>query len=74
MFEILRDFLLFSGLPILTWLYRRRKAINRLAKLHEKVINQRNDFQNKLSFKLISENQAVSLETLNVKGMVKITV
>ena len=50
---------------------RRRKAIKRLAKLHEKVTNQRNDFQNKLSSKLISENQAISLETLNVKGMVK---
>ena len=50
---------------------RRRKAIIRLAKLHEKVTNQRNDFQNKLSFKLTSENQAISLENLNVKGMVK---
>lgn len=50
---------------------RRRKAIIRLAKLHEKITNQRNDFQNKLSFKLTSENQAISLETLNVKGMVK---
>jgi putative transposase len=50
---------------------RRRKAIKRLAKLHEKVINQRNDFQNKLSFKLVSENQAISLENLNVKDMVK---
>jgi putative transposase len=50
---------------------RRRKAIKRLAKLHEKVTNQRNDFQNKLSFKLVSENQAISMETLNVKGMVK---
>lgn len=50
---------------------RRRKAIKRLATLHEKVTNQRNDFQNKLSFKIVSENQAISMETLNVKGMVK---
>jgi putative transposase len=50
---------------------RRRKAIIKLAKIHEKVTNQRNDFQNKLSFKLTSENQAISLENLNVKGMVK---
>ena len=49
----------------------RRKAINKLAKLHEKITNQRNDFQNKLSFKLISENQAIALETLNVDGMIK---
>ncbi|AGF95870.1 Mobile element protein [Methanosarcina mazei Tuc01] len=49
----------------------RAKAKQRLAVLHDKITNQRNDFQNKLSFKLISENQAVALETLNVKGMVK---
>ena len=51
--------------------HRRQKAIKRLAKLHEKVTNQRNDFQHKLSSKLTSENQAISLENLNVKGMVK---
>ncbi len=49
----------------------RAKAKQRLASLHDKIANQRNDFQNKLSFKLISENQAIALETLNVKGMVK---
>jgi putative transposase len=49
----------------------RAKAKQRLAALHDKIVNQRNDFQNKLSFKLISENQAIALETLNVKGMVK---
>lgn len=42
-----------------------------LSKLHEKVSNQRNDFQHKLSSKLISENQAIALETLNVEGMMK---
>ncbi|WP_292391871.1 IS200/IS605 family element RNA-guided endonuclease TnpB, partial [Methanosarcina sp. UBA5] len=47
----------------------RAKARQRLAILHEKITNQRNDFQNKLSFKLVSENQAIALETLNVKGM-----
>lgn len=49
----------------------RAKAKQRLASLHDKIANQRNDFQNKLSFKLISENQAIALETLNVKGMIK---
>ena len=49
----------------------RAKAKQRLAVLHDKITNQRNDFQNKLSFKLVSENQAIALETLNVKGMVK---
>ena len=49
----------------------RAKAKQRLAVLHDKITNQRNDFQNKLSFRLVSENQAVALETLNVKGMQK---
>ena len=49
----------------------REKARLKLAKLHEKIVNQRNDFQHKLSFKLIGENQAIALEDLNVKGMVK---
>ena len=49
----------------------REKAKLHLSKLHEKISNQRNDFQHKLSFRLISENQAVALETLNVKGMQK---
>ena len=50
---------------------RRNKAKLLLSKIHEKISNQRNDFQHKLSSKLISENQAIALETLNVKGMVK---
>ena len=49
----------------------RDKARQLLSKIHEKISNQRNDFQHKLSVRLISENQAISLETLNVKGMVK---
>ena len=49
----------------------RTKAKQRLAVLHEKITNQRNDFQSKLSFRLVSENQAIALETLNVKGMQK---
>ncbi|MBN2109939.1 MAG: IS200/IS605 family element transposase accessory protein TnpB, partial [Methanosarcinaceae archaeon] len=51
----------------------KNKAKARLAvsKAHERISNQRNDFQHKLSSKLISENQAVALETLNVGGMLK---
>jgi putative transposase len=49
----------------------REKARLVLLKLHEKISNQRSDFQHKLSSKLISENQAIALETLNVKGMQK---
>ena len=41
----------------------------RLAKLHLKIFNIRMDFLHKLSTKLIRENQTVSFEDLNVKGM-----
>ncbi|MGM0770500.1 MAG: IS200/IS605 family element RNA-guided endonuclease TnpB [Halobacteriota archaeon] len=47
------------------------KARLTVSKLHEKIRKQRNDFQHKVSSKLISENQAVALETLNVSGMLK---
>lgn len=49
----------------------RNKAKKAVAKLHEKIHNQRNDFQHKLSFRLVCENQAIALETLNVEGMLK---
>ncbi|MDE4908959.1 IS200/IS605 family element RNA-guided endonuclease TnpB [Methanogenium marinum] len=49
----------------------RNKAKKTMAKLHEKIHNQRNDFQHKLSFRLVCENQAIALETLNVEGMLK---
>lgn len=49
----------------------RKKAIKRLAKIHEKVTNQRTDFQHKVSSRLISENQAIAFETLKVENMVQ---
>lgn len=49
----------------------RKKAKLKLALLYEKITNQRNDFQHKLSTRLICENQAIAVETLNVAGMVK---
>jgi len=39
--------------------------------LHEKITNTRTDFLQKLSTKLINENQVICLEDLNIKGMVK---
>lgn len=49
----------------------REKARIKVARLHEKVTNQRNDFLHKESTKLVRENQIIALEDLNVKGMVK---
>lgn len=48
-----------------------KKAYKRLAIIHEKVANQRRDFLHKLSSKLISENQTLCFEDLNISGMVK---
>lgn len=47
----------------------RKKAVKKLAKIHELIYNQRNDFQHKVTKRLISENQALAVETLNIKGM-----
>jgi putative transposase len=47
----------------------RRKAVKKLAKIHELISNQRNDFQHNVSKRLISENQAIAVETLNIKGI-----
>mgnify|MGYP003315854748 CR=1 FL=1 len=47
----------------------RNKQRIKVARLHRKIQNQRNDFLHKLSTKLINENQVICLETLNVKNM-----
>ncbi|AMO57726.1 IS200/IS605 family transposase [Endozoicomonas montiporae CL-33] len=49
----------------------RVKARLLVAKAHERVAFARNDFQHKLSRQLIDENQAVIVETLKVKNMLK---
>ena len=43
----------------------------KLAKLHEKIANQRKDFLHQLSSKIINENQVIVLEDLKVKNMLK---
>lgn len=45
------------------------KNRQKLAKLHEKITNQRRDFLHKLSSKIINENQVIVLEDLKVKNM-----
>lgn len=49
----------------------RNKARKVVAKQHLKIANQRKDFLHKLTSKLIRENQAIAVETLNVSGMMK---
>ncbi len=50
---------------------RQRRQYATIAKTHARVGNIRKDFQHKLSTKIVSENQAVVLEDLNVSGMLK---
>ena len=45
------------------------KARLKVVRCHQKIKNQRNDFLQKLSTKLIRENQVICLEDLSVKGM-----
>lgn len=49
----------------------RDKARQKVALQHEKVANQRKDFLHKVSSKIVSDNQAIAIETLNVAGMMK---
>jgi putative transposase len=50
-----------------------RRNITRLqiARLHNQITDLRKDFLHKLSTKIVSENQTIVLEDLNVSGMVK---
>lgn len=59
-------------------LARRQKGSNSrnkyrkvVAKVYERVSNSRQDFLHKLSYKLVSDSQAVIVENLHVKGMVR---
>ena len=49
----------------------RNKARVLVAKAHERTTSTRSDFQHKLSRRLIDENQAICVETLKVKNMLK---
>jgi putative transposase len=49
----------------------RNKQRVKVARVHEKIISQRNDFLQKQSTLLISENQTICIEDLNVKGMIR---
>lgn len=49
----------------------RAKARLLVAKAHEKLSNKRNDFQHKLSNTIVDDNQAIIVETLKVKNMLK---
>lgn len=49
----------------------RDKARQKLARLHARVADRRRDHLHKLSTRLVRENQAIVVEDLNVRGMVR---
>ena len=48
-----------------------QKQKRKVAKLHEKVMNQRTDFLNKLSTEIIKNHDIICIEDLNTKGMLR---
>ena len=50
---------------------RRNKTRIRIARCHNQIADTRKDFLHKLSSKIVSENQTIVLEDLNVSGMVR---
>jgi putative transposase len=51
--------------------HRRRKAVALLAKQHQKVRRQRQDFHHKAALRLIREFDRIAVEDLNILGLVK---
>jgi putative transposase len=50
---------------------RRRKAKLKIARIHNKIVNQRRDFIHKIIFQLIDNYDIISIGDLNTAGMVK---
>ena len=48
-----------------------QKQKRKVARLHERVINQRDDFLNKLSTEIIKNHDIIYIEDLNTKGMLR---
>lgn len=48
-----------------------QKQKHKVARLHEKVMNQRTDFLNKLSTEMIKNHDIICIEDLNTKGMLR---
>ncbi len=49
----------------------REKARTKLAKVHQKIVNIRTDFLQKLSTKIVRENQVIAIEDLAVERMIQ---
>jgi putative transposase len=51
--------------------HKRKKAVQRVAKYHRKIANQRKDFQHKASHNLVNQYQIFVFEDLQVKNLTK---
>ncbi len=51
----------------------RKKARFKVAKIHKKIANARDDFIHKLSTKLIKKNKFIAIEKLNIKNLMSIS-
>ncbi|MBB6713468.1 IS200/IS605 family element RNA-guided endonuclease TnpB [Clostridium gasigenes] len=49
----------------------RNKARLKVARLHQKIVDQRKDFLHKLTIKIIRENQSIAIEDLRIGNMLK---
>ncbi|KGA93791.1 Mobile element protein [Leptospirillum ferriphilum] len=49
----------------------RQKTRRKVARIHARVADRRNDFLHKLSTRLVNENQVLAVESLSVKNMLK---
>ncbi|MGC5326670.1 RNA-guided endonuclease InsQ/TnpB family protein [Brevibacillus sp. SYSU BS000544] len=50
---------------------RRQKAVQHLARLHQRIALQRKDYAHKVSRQLVNHYQLIAVEDLNVQGMAK---
>jgi putative transposase len=51
--------------------HNREKARRRVARVHARIVDRRQDFLHQLSTRIIRENQTICVESLSVKAMVK---
>lgn len=48
-----------------------KKTVSKIARIHKRIADVRKDFWHKVTTRICRENQAVGIETINVKGMIK---
>jgi putative transposase len=51
--------------------YKKKQLRKRLTRVHEHIANKRHDFIEKLSYKLVHENDVIIIETLSLKDIAK---